>query len=776
MELSGESAADLVEHVFAPGAAVGVEEIVARLPGYRPASLVAELERLVGEGVLVEERDDAPRELAPFAALLDEIGLGAAPTLERLREATVLVTGLEAHGAHVARLLAEAGVGRLVLADPFPLDPAHLALTGLTNAEDVGVPREDALAQQLARPGLEVATAGELDRERMAGLVEGCRLAIACWDRAYHAAHHWVNAAALRHDVPALFGELHATRTYAGPLYLPGRSACWMCYRMRRLACEQDFDRAMAVEEHLDRKRAPALAERPLLPGLPAQLGAALALEAIRLLVKLHQPALVDKVVEHDAILAETRTHPVLVKPYCPTCSKRPGRVSPAADRLRSEPPPSGPPLHELRDRLVSGRTGIVADLQPSGRDATEPAQPQVWRGRLANHLFLSEPEDAHMAVSGKGMTREAAWDSCLGEAVERYSGGCWDAEETVYCRRDELAGRSLDPADLVLYAPDQYATLRYAAYTPETRLRWVRGRSLVHDDEVWIPAIAVFMEYQAAAEEEFLFPVTSNGLAAGPSRAAAVLEAIHEVIERDAAMIAWANRLPAVRYDAETHPDEEVRRLARAYRRRGVELAIYRLPADHDVAVMLAVAFQRRGRGPFAVVGLGAALDPCAAGRAAALEVGQVRPAFRERARTHDAPRIAELVADPAATTSLEDHALLYADPAMAEAFAFLDGGGTADWPAPEPLSPAEELGRVVDGFAAAGQDVLYVDLTPPDLEPLGLYTARAVLPGFQPIWFGEGERRLGGRRLFDLPRRLGLRDAPSDAASLNPLPHPIA
>ena len=52
--------------------------------------------------------------------------------------------------------------------------------------------------------------------------------------------------------------------------------------------------------------------------------------------------------------------------------------------------------------------------------------------------------------------------------------------------------------------------------------------------------------------------------------------------------------------------------------------------------------------------------------------------------------------------------------------------------------------LDEVLDHFAAVGQDVVYVNLTSPDLEPLGLHTARAVLPGFQPIWFGH-QRSVG-------------------------------
>ena len=52
-------------------------------------------------------------------------------------------------------------------------------------------------------------------------------------------------------------------------------------------------------------------------------------------------------------------------------------------------------------------------------------------------------------------------------------------------------------------------------------------------------------MEYQVHSPQEFLVPITSNGLAAGPTLADAVLSAIYEVLERDAILIAWLNRLP---------------------------------------------------------------------------------------------------------------------------------------------------------------------------------------------------------------------------------------
>ena len=465
----------------------------------------------------------------------------------------------------------------------------------------------------------------------------------------------------------------------------------------------------------------------------------------------------------------------MLVKPFCAACSKKNfRRDSPPATALTDTSASPGPLLPAQAAQLVSEHCGIIVHFSALARDATEPPLPQIWRARLANHCFLSEMKDTHLACSGKGITKEAAWASCLGEAVERYSGGCWDAQELVAARRDELDGRSLNPAELGLYCSEQYPTLPYAPYRDDSVLRWVRGRSLVHGDEVWLPAIAVFMDYQAQGPDDYLCPVTSNGLAAGPTLAAAVLGAIGEVLERDAVLLAWLHRLPAVRHDPLTHPDAEVRRLAQAYRRRGVELALYRVPTDHPVAVFIGVAFQRGGLGgPYATVGMGADLDAISAARSAALEVGQVRPAFRERCRTHDHARIAELVANPSRVKTMEDHALLYADPAMAAAFEFLEGD-RADWPPATPNPPAAALTKVLDHFSAGGQDVIYVNLTPLDLAPLHLFTARAVLPGFQPIWFGHHEARLGGPRALDWPARTGVR--PRAAGGLNPLPHPIA
>ncbi|MCB0209276.1 MAG: hypothetical protein KDJ52_08100, partial [Anaerolineae bacterium] len=65
---------------------------------------------------------------------------------------------------------------------------------------------------------------------------------------------------------------------------------------------------------------------------------------------------------------------------------------------------------------------------------------------------------------------------------------------------------------------------------------------------------------------------------------------------------------------------------------------------------------------------------------------------------------------------------------------------------------------------------------LTPPHIAALKLFTARAIIPGFQPIYFGYKERRLAVNRLYQLPHQLGLTASLATPQTLNCDPHPLS
>jgi ribosomal protein S12 methylthiotransferase accessory factor len=302
-----------------------------------------------------------------------------------------------------------------------------------------------------------------------------------------------------------------------------------------------------------------------------------------------------------------------------------------------------------------------------------------------------------------------------------------------------------------------------------------VRGVALPTGTAVLVPASLTYLYFDAASPNGFLAPPTSNGLGAGPTLEAAVLSAICELIERDAFLIVWMNKLPARRVDVSALTGT-VSRICSHYARFGVEICVFELTTDIGVPVMMALAVDRSGNGPAVVAGLGCHLNPVVAVTKALMEVCQVRPSavvkfVRERPW--------ERVKTYADVSTLEDHAAFAAIPANLKEFDFLfSTGRSVRGDALGDLSTGSaqgDLTRTVEKLRTAGSRVAYVDLTTPDVAPCGVHVARAFATGLQPIHFGVGEERLGGRRLFEVPATLGYADGPRAESDLNPCPHPL-
>ena len=442
----------------------------------------------------------------------------------------------------------------------------------------------------------------------------------------------------------------------------------------------------------------------------------------------------------------------------------------------------TGQPQGNLADtfpRLISPSVGIVRSLERVHKSLSEPKSPFIYRAELSNHRFLENEEDAFIVASGKGFDQKAAKVSAMGEAVERYAASSWGEEVVIRGTRTDLSCETLDPTRLILFEPSQYSELKYDPYDDDAELGWVMMRALSKGAELAVPALAVLMAYETKGDEPFLFPITSNGLAAGPTLAAAVLSGAYECIERDAFLATWLNKLAVSRIDPKDHPDPNVRKLVTAYGRRGVALELYHLPTTTGVHVFMGVGVnQGQQDGPAAVVGLGADHDPVAASRSALIEICQVRPALRMRLHMQDAKeRLATLLEDHMRVETLEDHDLLYADPSMLPAFDFLRQHPlqSFDWTEPEENSVMEKLERLTAELALEGTDLLYTNLTSEDVAQLGAHVARVVIPDYQPMHFGRRERRLAARRLYRLPEIMGSGPVTTPEL-LNPYPHPLA
>lgn len=426
-----------------------------------------------------------------------------------------------------------------------------------------------------------------------------------------------------------------------------------------------------------------------------------------------------------------------------------------------------------ILELLVSRRTGIVTAVAHQERGAAEPVPPHLFTATLAHFDFRSAPL-AQRLSGGKGRSEAEARMSAVGEAVERYSAYHWDAKR-VWAGAAEPG--AITPAECVLYSERQYAGgLGYARWTAETEISWIRGVELPEGTPVALPAGLVFLVNPMPLAADHVTAVTSNGLAAGPNLTAAILSGLYEVIERDALMIGWLNRLPATRIEL---PDGgcHAATIARHYRLHGVTLRLYRLATDQAAHVVLAVLDAPAPEEPARVVGMGCDLDPVAAVDKAVFEACQARPSEAERFRRSPPSERLQRYED---VRELDDHPAFHGLRRNGHEIDFLDAGGARvrleALRAPAVADTAAALALVVDGLVRAGARVAYVDVTAPDVAETGIRVVRCIATGFQPIHFGHGEARLGGQRLFAAPVAWGLRDEPLDEGELNPCPHPLA
>ena len=404
---------------------------------------------------------------------------------------------------------------------------------------------------------------------------------------------------------------------------------------------------------------------------------------------------------------------------------------------------------------LISPITGLVASIDPVASigdmhvfTAVHPQSSTVTRprGRTLGRKGGS---------MGKGFQREQAMVSCLGEALERYSGGFFGDEPRRRARLADVADVAIGPEELLLYSDAQYAAgwagedqaadAVPARFDPEQAIEWVPVRSLIDGATRWVPAAFAYYGYGAAGAERPFCVADSNGCAAGNTVEEAILQGLMELIERDACGIAWYNRARRPGIDLDSFGEPSFSRAKASFATRGRELHVLDLRVDTDVPVAMAVSWNRDD-GRATRFALGCHLEPRIAVSRALSELAQLQPDDPD-----DDAAIAPLFA---LDTIGEQPYLRPADGPLMTASALPDRTQG---------DIAAELRWCCDMLAGLGHDVLVLDQTRPEV---GFPVVRVIVPGLRHFW-----RRLAPGRLYDVPVALGWREMPLREDELNPV-----
>jgi ribosomal protein S12 methylthiotransferase accessory factor len=391
------------------------------------------------------------------------------------------------------------------------------------------------------------------------------------------------------------------------------------------------------------------------------------------------------------------------------------------------------------------------------------------------------------------GLTRNEAVIAAIGEVVERYAGGIYTRDNLALVSYDQL-----EQAGVKATPPEAYAMYQEVAYERDPALRggkftrqaygwWQWGQSLVTGEAVMVPAAYAQLPFglnsATPAGPSFRDYSVSTGLASHSTLEEALLRGLYEVVERDAVMLTWHNRLPATGLRLEGATDPELLAVLDRIPFHRERWFLTDITLDIGISTCFGVYLSPDGGlKPYSVVAAATDLNPQKAAARCLKELILGYTAMTDY--TLKPPRSADekamLAGDYSKCNSLHLHFMLFAARDLRSEMAFL-----ADKPARraniEDL-PNRATGTVLGDLQSAtaevarrGLDVIALDLTTSDIAEAGFRLGRVIVPGAQPLDPDHNARHLNSRRLREIKRRLGLAERDMTEADYNPVPHPF-
>jgi ribosomal protein S12 methylthiotransferase accessory factor len=372
---------------------------------------------------------------------------------------------------------------------------------------------------------------------------------------------------------------------------------------------------------------------------------------------------------------------------------------------------------------------------------------------------------------------RDAAEAAAIGEALERYAGSYIPTDRLVIASADELGPRAVEPERFALFSAVQHAELGFPfrPFGRDTVVSWAEGFAIPGGEPVYLPAQLVYMPWRRQGPAETrIGHATSSGLACAATVEEAVLTGLLELVERDAFMLVWHNRLslPLLDWRGEAHL---LRLDGRYFAPTRLSYSAVDLSAFLGVPTVLGVVHGIPGR--LGALGVGAASAPtvAVAWRKALAEAFSVQRWVRDQA--FEQPE--RLGGNAGAIRTFDDHTLYYAGEERARRAAFLDA--SSERRSTREIAPLEggNVLELIEGvarrLAERGMAAYAVEVTSPDVRSGGLRVVRVVVPELCPLDVVEGARFLGGRRMYEAAFEAGLVPRRLEPADLNPDPHPF-
>ncbi len=584
------------------------------------------------------------------------------------------------------------------------------------------------------------------------------------------------NFDALARGRPWLLARPNGRQLWVGPLFSPGRTACWECLA-RRLRTNRPVDSYVFQRLGRNEPTPIALASTAATRELAANLVANEVASWIVSKESLREGSLLT----YDALRWATQTHAVVRQTDCPACgigepSSHPGEPMRLQSRHKNFTSDGGHRVVSPDRTLerfghhVSPLTGVVTALTRSALSSDGVAHVYESSQNLA-----PDPSDLGelrlnlgRGKSGKGASDIQAQASALCEALERYSGMFRGDETRRVGRMTDLPHPAVHPNDCMLFSDRQFRErerwnareTRYnyvlSPFATDAEVSWTPVWSLTHRQPRYLPTAYCYHGFIDPIVPPFAV-ACSNGNAGGNNLEEAILQGILELVERDSVALWWYNRVsrPGVDLDSFREPYlDQVREFLFSRHR---ELWVLDLTADLGIPVFVALS-RRTDRSPERLLlGFGAHLDTRIALLRAVTELNQMLSWVIPM--ESDPP---DLLAD------FETRDWLLSATVDNQPYVLPDSRArplvASDYQRHWHDDLRDDVLLCQSLVERSGMELLVLDQTRTDV---GLSAVKVFVPGLRHFW-----ARFAPGRLYEEPVKLGWLSRPLDEHELNPIP----
>ncbi len=423
--------------------------------------------------------------------------------------------------------------------------------------------------------------------------------------------------------------------------------------------------------------------------------------------------------------------------------------------------------LIEKASQFINANSGIIKGIY---RDASYNDEPKLYSYAVYFRDKYSGVKNEDAVASGVSLNKKRALLKVLGETIERYLLSTNNNKKFIHKSYKELISDGESPLNLNDVTQVLDRRIR-PQDTLSTKLHWLKGKSLLSNKDILVPAQLIYVPYVYEQAEVVLRRSISTGAAAGSSLGEALYRGICEIVERDAFMISYLNMLPSPRIEFSSMKDKKFNNIFKMFNRYKLELVVLDITTDLEIPVFAAITLDRTGLGPAVSVGLKAGFNLKETIIGAIEESLMVRFGTRDQiAFESQKNKGKKMVSD------IKDRVNFWLSPSSIENLNF--------WLKSKNVkkinikySDHEEsiLKKTINILKKRKLESVYVDITDDKAKKYGFTVLKAIIPQLHPLYLDERCPYLDGDRLYKTPVEMGFLQKAKTRNHLNKIPHPF-